>query len=80
MTETPSYSPADLRAARRLLRPKSVLGADFDVCCCGDYRHNHGPDGCRYNGAGHGGEPDCAGFQLAKKQEKNHGAHSLDQA
>lgn len=38
----------------------------FDICRCGDYRHQHDAHGCRLNGLGHGGAPPCRRFERSE--------------
>lgn len=43
-------------------------GSEFDLCECGDYRHQHegGTGACKLNGLGHGGAPSCYKFTMSK--------------
>jgi hypothetical protein len=43
-------------------------GAGYDLCECGDYRHQHkdGEGECSLNGLGHGGAPACLKFRMSK--------------
>lgn len=43
---------------------------DFEICECGDYRHQHkdGEGPCDLNGLGHGGAPACGKFRPVEVQ------------
>lgn len=72
-----SLARSIFRVARELehrgFRIKSVVDAHpLDICACGDYRRDHGPQGmlCRLNGLGHSGLPSdfkCLIFSLDQK-------------
>lgn len=46
----------------------TLSGKDFDICKCGDFRHQHedgsGPCGFNKPHMGHHGAPDCERFVL----------------
>ena len=43
--------------------------SDFDVCACGDYRHQHDARGCLICRAGRAPWDNCSGFRLFKEAD-----------
>lgn len=51
---------------------------DFDICRCGDYRHQHDERGtCRLNGLGHGGAGPCHRFERTETAASYRDRHGL---
>jgi hypothetical protein len=50
----------------------------FDVCRCGDYRHQHDERGiCRLNGLGHGGAGPCHRYDRSETAAAYRERHGL---
>lgn len=62
-----NLTPAQASGYGRQIMPCRP-GRGFDLCECGDYRHQHEGDAgpCRLNVLGHGGAPSCHKFTMSK--------------